>query len=944
MTGATRRTSGAPLGSDGDSIRPKAGAGRLLWSAGRGGLVAILIVALLGSVVACTGAWYWHARNVSDARAQFHATSSELAVDLTTVLTRDGALLAGSAALFDQGVVTRAQYTSYLQAVGFGTARFPEIHGVGFIQSIGAGQLATFLTSLRANGINVASVAPAGQRARYCLGSYADWTDFKSAIPLFGYDFCTVAVLDHVLTLATDSGKQQALPGSQLGPKYASDFLLVQAVYNGVPTTPSAREEALRGWALAIGDGPELLQSVPSQLAVQFLVTSEPKGARGSEPMLRSPASVKSSDSWSLSRDIYAYGTWTVRFRPAPGSSTAGDPLPIGPIGLLVMGLLGVGLLVALMTSLVTARRRALRMVRRATRSLQSSEERYRTLTGAAPIGILEVVPAAMVIYANPRMADICGRDISALMGTGWIDALHPEDVPDFLALADRIRPDRSTVARVFRILRPDGEVRHVRMTAAPKGQDVATGYVVTIEDITEEVTAQEALAHQVFYDSLTGLPNRALFDERLTLEVARRRRGGSKFAVLFLDLDGFKHVNDSLGHEAGDVVLQEVGRRLAGGVRAGETAARFSGDEFVFIIHVGDDSDALGAAERILAIVQLPIRCAGRELTVTASVGIVIPSDDLDLTTLLRDADTAMYHAKEAGRNRYSLFSDNLHYRSVARLEVEGELRQALASDEFEFFYQPAVELATDKPFAAEALIRWHHPTRGLVSPREFIPVAEACGLIKPIGQWVLEQAVSQLASWDAQATGPRLSVLSVNLSASQLDDPATAEMVSALLDRYHVDPRRLSIEVTESMLMADNRSTRRTLERFKELGVRVTIDDFGTGYSSLAYLHTLPVTTMKIDRSFIERLGSDDDSTPVVRAIVEMGHAMRLRVVAEGVTNGHLRSLVSALGCDLAQGFFCAIPMPPEEFVVGWQNALAVSSEAPKRAAQALAAVTAR
>lgn len=555
---------------------------------------------------------------------------------------------------------------------------------------------------------------------------------------------------------------------------------------------------------------------------------------------------------------------------------------------------------------------------------LARTQERFQTLAGAAPIGILEVSPVAVVTYANPRSAEITGRPIEDLMGRGWIDSVHPDDSSDLLPLIDRTHPDRDRVVTRFRVLRPDGEARHVRMSAAPRGRQVDSGYIVTVEDITEEVEAEEALTHQAFYDSLTGLPNRALFLDRLNQELARGRRNRSNIAVLFLDLDRFKIVNDSLGHETGDEVLREVGDRFMSSVRAGETAARFSGDEFIFIIReVREVEDAVIAAKRLLDLLKQPISCGNQELTVTGSIGIVIPVAGADAGMILRDADTAMYQAKDAGRNTYALFDEGLHHRSVARFEMESELRQALAGHEFEVYYQPAVEPATGQPISAEALIRWNHPTRGLVPPMEFIPVAEDTGMIEPIGRWVFEQSVSQVAAWDAAPGGPRLNVIAVNLSARQLDDPETSDMVRDVLDRYGVDSGRVAFEVTESVMMADSESARRTLEDFKELGLRLAIDDFGTGYSSLAYLHTLPVTTVKVDRSFIERLGAADDSAPVVQAIIEMSHVMGLRVVAEGVSSARLRTLVSAMGCDVAQGFFWARPMPADEFERWWLEA---------------------
>ncbi|HZU79996.1 MAG TPA: EAL domain-containing protein [Acidimicrobiales bacterium] len=549
-------------------------------------------------------------------------------------------------------------------------------------------------------------------------------------------------------------------------------------------------------------------------------------------------------------------------------------------------------------------------------KELNQSEARFRSLTTAAPIGVLEVVPVGRVVYVNTKMAQIAGREPSELMEHRWIDAVHPQDRDELVGWVDQTWGSMEMVTNQFRIIRPGGEVRHVRLSASPKSDRVDDGFVVTIEDISEEVATQEALTHQAFYDALTGLPNRALLLDRLGNELAARERNGDNVAVIFLDLDHFKIVNDSLGHETGDAVLREVAHRFSTVVRAGETASRFSGDEFVFILRdIDDSSDALCAASRLLAVLAEPIEHQGRDLTVTASIGVVVPDTDADPSTVLRDADTAMYAAKVAGRNRVQLFGRELHQRSFERLALEGELREAISRQEFALHYQPVVHPAVGRPIGAEALMRWYHPERGLVPPGDFIPVAEDSGLITALGAWALDEALRQLAEWDADPDGPRLDVMSVNLSARQLDDHDTPAMVQAALERHGVHPGRLVLEITESAVIAQE-SALKALHDLVELGVRIAIDDFGTGYSSLAYLHGLPVHVVKIDRSFVSRIGERSRANAMVRAIVEMAHALHLSVVAEGVEEAQQRRFIEELGCDAAQGFLWSKPLPPCEF----------------------------
>jgi diguanylate cyclase (GGDEF)-like protein/PAS domain S-box-containing protein len=553
--------------------------------------------------------------------------------------------------------------------------------------------------------------------------------------------------------------------------------------------------------------------------------------------------------------------------------------------------------------------------------SLAVSEERFRSIASASPIGILEVDGSGTMLYANPRICEIAGVDSSALAGIGWQRLIHEEDRARFLAELATPDASRARHSSQFRIVRPSGEARHVRLSAAPKSGETAIEYVVTVEDVTGEVEANLELRHMAMYDTLTDLPNRTQFLENLRRELIGP--GSRGLAVLFLDLDRLKIVNDSLGHGAGDHVLQEVARRFRATTRATEMVARFGGDEFMFLVHaVRNGADAMQSARRILSTLDAPVECYGQKLRVTGSVGIVIAASGASAESVLRDADTAMYQAKSSGRNRYALFDETLHHRLLARLDLERDLRMAINRDELDVHYQPIVDLKTGRPIGAEALVRWNRPGHGMVPPLDFIPIAEESGLIREIGTWVFERALAQLAAWDCDPEAPKLQLLTVNFSARQLDDEEGIAQIATLLHRHGVDPARIEIEITESVAMTGELITRDSLQQLRDAGVRISIDDFGTGYSSLSYLHSLPVATVKIDRSFIERLDSDSGS-PVVQAILDMSHAMGLRVIAEGVSNEHMLRSVSAMGCDLAQGFLWSRPLPNQELVEWWRDA---------------------
>jgi diguanylate cyclase (GGDEF)-like protein/PAS domain S-box-containing protein len=555
--------------------------------------------------------------------------------------------------------------------------------------------------------------------------------------------------------------------------------------------------------------------------------------------------------------------------------------------------------------------------------ALAEAEKRYRSIFENATEGIFQTTYNGNYLEVNMALARIYGydsttalmQDLKNISRQLYVDPYRRNEFIQLMQKNNKVINFESQVYKRDRSIIWISENAH-----AVYGTDGELLYYEgTVEDITDRRSYERKIAHQATHDVLTDLPNRLLLTDRLQQNIQNASRENVQIAILFIDLDHFKNVNDSLGHAAGDILIKEVAERLRKCMRYGDTVARIGGDEFVLILpSIHSRTEMMShAVQRILDMIKQPCIIEEKEFYVSCSIGISIyPEDGKDAENLLKNADMAMYKAKQSGRNNFQFFTEELNRIVIESLELEHRLRQALIKDEFELYYQPKLSTTLNKVIGIEALVRWRTPDKGLISPLQFIPLAEETGLIEPLGAWVLDAACKQLKSWSEQ--GLTIMPVSVNISPRQFNQPDLLDNIKSILHKHALPAELLELEITENCMVHDERKFLQTLQEMKDLGLQLSIDDFGSGYCNMNYLKTMPVDYLKVDRTFITGIGieNDEKSRAIYRAIVAMAHNLDIQVISEGVETKEQYEFVNAINCDAIQGYFFSKPLTADDF----------------------------
>lgn len=853
------------------------------------------------------------------AASRFEARTTEAHTRLSAQISAYAQALRGAQAYVGAtGQPSRRDWVRLYTTMRFGE-NYPGFIGIAYLQVFTQQERARALAFLKQSHPDFA-IRPPGERERYAVVSA-----FEPETPLhrkaIGSDSWSNAERRKTLEAARDSGEIRITGKVVLAMDKAEDkqpgFLMYQPVYrNGaLPDTLEERRQGLIGFVVA----PFRVATVVEQLfdagTTDIALRIYDVAASAGDPLFHSTHPGFDFDKAGHQRMLpvtIGGKTWNMHYASLPEFDAANDLAQ--PTRLLAGGLLVSLLLFVIVWALTSTRARAIDMARQMTRSLRENETKLRELFAQAPLAIWTVDREGRILECNDKLPDYVGSTRDRIIGLNMITGVKDQSLvePIRRAIAGETvvfeSPYFSTTGNRdsiyqfhFQPVMVEGEFAFVLAFA---------------EDISARKTAEAGVEHLAQHDALTGLANRLLLNDRLRHAIANAQRNQRAQALLFIDLDHFKTINDTVGHSAGDALLIEVAHRLRECVRESDTLARVGGDEFVVLLtNLVDANDCARVAEKVIGAVALPISVDNHVFNITTSVGIAIwPGDGADAETLTRNADVAMYHAKNIGRNNFQFFTPEMNARALEAMTMEAALRKALVRDEFLLHFQAQIDFDSGRIIGAESLVRWQHPELGLVPPATFIPIAEERGLIGKLGDWVLHAACRQACEW--QKAGIALVPIAVNISALQFKQGALRDSVLSALRETGLAPRYLVLEITESVVMDDVDQAIAVLSELREMGIAIEIDDFGTGHSSLSYLKRLPIHRLKIDQSFVRGVPADQDDAAIIGAILSMAKSLQLDIIAEGVETVAQADFLHALGCQAMQGYLFSRPQAAKDF----------------------------
>jgi diguanylate cyclase (GGDEF)-like protein/PAS domain S-box-containing protein len=901
-------------------------------------------ICLLCLLIGAIAAWYvQRVERNHDQEYFLHEAERLQALLSRRLLMYEQVLHAGSSLFAASTEVTREEWRYFISSFDIEN-RYPGLGAVAYVEWLHSEDIAGHEQQQRARGLPDYTVWPQGENRHHAVISMIEPQNERFARVL-GYDMYSSIPRAAAMDRARDNGAA-ALTGyvalaSDLPSEVAPAVLMLAPVYRGgvVPDGVIARLAALRGFICAPIRIHELVQGMDAIRTPGlrlYLTDADGAALYGEPPTQATP--FRHERTVEVQGQVWHMLVTADRSFASGGRSAA----PYILVGACVLSLM----LWLLLRAAARAETRAHELAGEMTRALRATEAGHRAVVESSAEGILTINPQGIVLsfnHAAERMfgftaGEVVGRNVSMLMPERY-RARHDGLVANFQRGGNR---NIVGLRREVTGLRRDGEEFPMSLAISLVDDDGPVQRLVgVVADITETKRQERYIRHLAEHDALTQLPNRTLLQDRLEVAIAQARRTGMTVGVMMVDLDHFKRINDSLGHEIGDQVLLQIAARLKACVRDCDTVARMGGDEFVTLVDgAGDEDSITRIAGDIVAAVSAPLLVGKHELHLSASVGVsCYPSDGADVATLMKNADTAMYHAKSAGRGHYQMFSAEMMRRAHRKLELESAMRKAIASGQFLMHYEPQVCMRTGALLGAEALIRWQHPERGMIPPAEFIPVAEETGQIVAIGDWTLRTACAEARQMQLRL-GLSLSV-SVNLSPRQFSQPNLADVIESACREGGLDPQFLVLEITEGTLLKRSEQILATLDRLRYLGVRIAVDDFGTGYSSLAYITRFPVDLLKIDRSFVRDIVDDPADAAIANAIIAMAHSLGIAVVAEGVETAEQLALLSERDCDVAQGWYFGKGMPAKSFVM--QGPSLVIATPAQRGALRLAAMDA-